>query len=122
MNFYEKELRKFFDKNNEIYNKKYFNRSVIGNINEDIVVKISFAKNGVSNEYPAFRIEIFNKKSGKIDEELMVFSILLNGCSEHPTIYIKEYSATDVRWYKEPTDFDIEIITKAINNYISAFE
>ena len=73
MTLFEKELKNMFDSSDLIKEKAYSGKSMIGRLDEDLRVKMSFVTTGVADVYSALRVKIINRTEGEVDSELFKF-------------------------------------------------
>ena len=73
MTLFEKELKNMFDSRDLIKEKAYSGKSMIGRLDEDLRVKMSFVTTGVADVYSALRVKIINRTEGEVDSELFKF-------------------------------------------------
>ena len=90
MTIFEKELKNMFDSNDLIKEKAYSGKSLIGRLDEDLRVKMSFVRTGVADVYSALRVKIINRAEGEVDSELFKFADIIEKLSLAPTVKLRK--------------------------------
>ena len=129
MDFFEQEMKKLFGDSKVIRDAKYFDKTLIGNIDGELRVKLQFAATEpVADYYNALRLKIINRTDGLIDAEAFRFADILRDSpglkksSQETGIHIWEYRG-EADWYGyHPTAEDYRKIADTINDYISMYQ
>ena len=120
MNLFEEEMRSFFKDDTILAGKVYYEKMVIGCLNDTTVVKVHFENFCYADHYTGFKVEIINKQCGAVDVQCFQWSHLINGTSgkkdKHPCLWVCD----GVPQWKDYTlsTMDKKNIMKTIINYI----
>lgn len=115
MTFFEEEMRKLLEEDKILTMKVFCDKFVIGKLNDDINVKISFENFGMGNTYYGLLVEVINKIKGPIDKQTFRFSHILD---KNPRISV-EPSKTS--WIQGMTEYEQNQVMRIIYNYISLY-
>ena len=66
MNFYEQEMRKFFQDDTTIKDQRYCGKTLIGKLDDELRVKLQLISTGVRDNYNAIRAQIINRTEGQV--------------------------------------------------------
>ncbi len=118
MNLYEAELQKMVRGIPFIQRYTLAGRTLLGSLDKELRVKISFVTTGIAEHYDALKIRIINRTDGEVDAHLVKFKdILLHG----KNIVIDEDSDGPSWGLKKPLQSDYIKITQFLHNYLSYF-
>ena len=128
MTFFEQEMRKFLDGNEMLTKMVFCDKMVIGKLDKNVNVKISFNNFGVANNYAGMKVEIINKLLGNIDTQTFKFGDIIdttnNGERKRITI-VQPHICVNMDgaiWVgTNMGEEDREKIMKIIMDYISLF-
>lgn len=128
MNFYEQEMRKFFQDDTTIKDQRYCGKTLIGKLDDELRVKLQLVSTGVRDNYNAIRAQIINRTEGQVDCETFKFSDILG---ENPAyvnnpmakdIYIWEYN-DKASWYGyRPTQAEMDMVADTISGYLWTYQ
>ncbi len=121
MTFFEKELHRLFDDSEKLSEDTVFaGKTMITKIGEDLRAKVQFVSTNVSAQYDALRLTIINRREGKVDSETFKFNDIL-GMKDGRAPHIWE-DGQRVDWYiYHPTAYDYNLISDAVEDYISMY-
>ena len=121
MSFFEKELHRLFDDSECISADAIFaGKTMITKIGENLRAKVQFVNNHISGQYDALRLTIINRNKGTIDCETFKFSDII-GMKGDRAPHIWDDSER-VGWFiYKPTAYDYNLISDAIEDYISMY-
>jgi len=125
MDFFEKEMRKMFEKNENILDKKFIGKTMIGRLDEDLRIKLSFVTTGVKDHYTAIKLQIINRQEGEVDSEVIKFADVIgkqrmrNGEMIEPHMWV--YSQNP-EWYVPITENQREQIADAVESYAVMYQ
>lgn len=138
MSFFEKELRETFGYVSHIVEKRYFGKTMMGNLDSTpgILVKMSHLKEDKSTEdchnyekYVGYLIEVIDRKTGLIDSQSFLYEDFDKGV--HTDIlgttfiypYIIFYPKYDdkAKWYCQIGNQERHNMITAISTYLSFF-
>lgn len=120
-NIFERELYKIFG-DDTLAGTVIQGKSLIGKIDNDLRAKISWWDRSVKDSYDNLRVEIINRKEGKVDTKAFDLTDILgtkkvrSDLTVHPHIW----SYREAEWYGyTPTDEDRQRIWEVISEYIN---
>lgn len=73
MNFFEKEMRQMFDAADNISDKKFIGKTMIGKLDDELRVKLQLISTEISKHYDAIQVSIINRTEGVIDKQNICF-------------------------------------------------
>lgn len=126
MNFFEKEMRMMFGNTNIIQNPKFVGRTMLGQLDDDLRVKLQFISTFVSKNYDAIQVSIINRTDGVVDKETMKFGDIIGlkndpcGNKVHP--YMWEQSDKAAYWYIPVSISDKAQISDAVLDYVGMYQ
>ena len=121
MTFYEKELHKLFGDSEKLSEDTVFaGKTMITKIGENLRAKVQFVNTNISGQYDALRLTIINRSEGTIDSETFKFSDIIGMKGDRdPHIWD---DGERVGWFiYKPTAYDYNLISDAIEDYISMY-
>lgn len=126
MTFFEKELKNFFSKDILIGDKVYFDKTLVGRLNETTNIKVCLETRGYADHYYGLVITVINKAHGTIDEAYIKFSDVWGTFVMAPNnmnYHIRFFRSDDINWYgKAPTRKQIDEYMQTVSNYIQLYK
>ena len=121
MTFFEKELHRLFDESERISADTVFSgKTMITKIGDDLRAKIQFVNLNVLDHFDALKLTIINRHEGTVDSETFKFSDII-GIKGEISPHIWQNGAR-IAWYGyQPTAYDYNLISDAIEDYISMY-
>ncbi|HHV13010.1 MAG TPA: hypothetical protein GXX75_22310 [Clostridiales bacterium] len=128
MSYFEQELRRLFENDTSITDKRFVGRTFFGKLTDNLRVRIEFVTLGTADHYEAIKATVINRNDGPVDALTLRFSDLLgkkmvsnqnfrNGI----TPYIWKYE-DKIEWYVyKPTNADYDQISGTLNDYLDVF-
>ena len=127
MNFFEQELRKLFDREDQYGDTKFVGRACYKQIAETTNAKMEFVELGHGNHYSAIRVTIIDKNDGQIDNNLIRFRDLFGDKPIRPNSadmtapHIWTYDGK-TEWYGyQLTPEDYEMISDEVYEHLEVF-
>lgn len=125
MTFFEQEMRRLFGSNMFLHDKKFCDKTLIGKLDGDLRIKLSFIATEISNQYNAIRLKVINRMDGEIDAQTFRFADII-GSQRRPGLTdidpcIWEYG-NDIRWYIPVSSAACQQIADTISDYISIYQ
>lgn len=77
MNFYEKELRAMFERDQAIKDKQFAGRVLLGRLGDKLLVKVQFIPSLAADHYNALQVILLNRGKGFVDKENFLFRDLI---------------------------------------------
>ena len=114
MNVFEEFLRELFTGEPTIREANYCGRSVIGKVDDQIIVKITLVSTERSQKIDAILCTILNRY-GVIDKQMYLFSEMIRSCP------VLRESDGDAGFEEKFSEFDIERIRQVVLGYIGKF-
>ncbi len=126
MNFFEGELRQMFGNTESISDAKFVGRTMLGKLDDDLLVKAQFISTNISKHYDAIQISILNRTDGVVDKETMVFGDIIGTkmtrCSDKVNPYMWEESVGKAFWYTPLTISEKAQISDTVLDYVEMFQ
>ena len=126
MNFFEGELRQMFGNAKSISDAKFVGRTMLGKLDDDLLVKAQFISTYVSKQYDAIQVSILNRTDGVVDKETMLFGDIigpqLTKCSDKVNPYMWEESTGKAYWYTPLTISEKAHISDTVLDYVEMFQ
>ena len=121
MTFFEKELHRLFGDSERLSADTVFSgKTMITKIGENLRAKVQFINTNVSGNYNALLLTIINRNEGKVDSETFTFKDII-GMKGDLSPHIWEDGAR-IDWYiYKPTDYEYNLISDTIEDYISMY-
>ena len=123
MTFFENELKKMFDSCDFITDKTYSGKTMLGKLDDDLRIKISFVTTGYADHYTALRVRIINRTDGEVDSETFKFGDIIGKqktAIDRIDPYIWSYRGED-KWYIPITNNQRELIADTVTDYASMY-
>ena len=123
MTTFEKELKKMFGSCDFITDQTYSGKTMLGRLDDDLRIKISFVTTGYADHYSALRVKIINRTEGEVDSETFKFGDIIgkqNTSISRIDPYIWSYNGKD-EWYLPITDSQRELIADTVTDYASLY-
>ena len=126
MNFFEGELRQMFGNAKSISDAKFVGRTMLGKLDDDLLVKAQFISTYVSKQYDAIQVSILNRTDGVVDKETMLFGDIIGPkftkCSDKVNPYMWEESTGKAYWYTPLTISEKAQISYTVLDYVEMFQ
>jgi len=126
MNFFEGELRQMFSNAESISDAKFVGRTMLGKLDDDLLVKAQFISTNISKHYDAIQVSIINRTDGVVDKETMVFGDIIGTkmtrCSDKVNPYMWEESVGKAFWYTPLTISEKAQISDTVLDYVEMFQ
>lgn len=126
MNFFEGELRQMFGNAESISDAKFVGRTMLGKLDDDLLVKAQFISTYVSKQYDAIQVSIINRTDGVVDKETMLFGDIIGPkftkCSDKVNPYMWEESTGKAYWYTPLTISEKAQISDTVLDYVEMFQ
>lgn len=126
MNFFEGELRQMFGNAESISDAKFVGRTMLGKLDDDLLVKAQFISTYVSKQYDAIQLSIINRTDGLVDKETMLFGDIIGQKNTNITgrvnPYMWEESSGKAYWYTPLTISEKAQISDAVLDYVEMFQ
>lgn len=126
MNFFEGELRQMFGNAKSISDAKFVGRTMLGKLDDDLLVKAQFISTYVSKQYDAIQVSILNRTDGVVDKETMLFGDIIGPkftkCSDKVNPYMWEESTGKAYWYTPLTISEKAQISDTVLDYVEMFQ
>lgn len=126
MNFFEGELRQMFGDAENISDPKFVGRTMLGKLDDDLLVKAQFISTYVSKHYDAIQVSIINRNDGVVDKETMIFGDIigmkLTRCSDKVNPYMWEESSGKAYWYTPISLTEKAQIADTVLDYVGMFQ
>jgi hypothetical protein len=128
MNYFEQELRRLFENDPAIFDKRFIGRAFFGKLIDSLRVRVEFITMGTADHYEAIKATVINRTDGPVDAVTLRFSDLLGrkavsnpNFKEGVTPYIWRYG-DKTEWYVyQPTKADYNQISATINDYLDIY-
>lgn len=128
MNYFEQELRRLFENDASISDKRFVGRIFFGRLTDSLRVRVDFVTMGTADHYEALKATVINRNDGPVDALTLRFSDLLGRkVVSNPNFkdgifpYIWKYG-DKIEWYAyKPTKADYDKLSEALNNYFDVF-
>ena len=124
MNFFEKELRYMFEKNELFADAKFFGNCMLAKLGDDLRIKVQFEDGVVANHYNGIKAEIINRTDGVVDREVLNFGDIIglrNGyCGGKAEPYVWRYN-NDIDWYYPVSTAEKQKIASAVAQYAEMY-
>lgn len=101
-------------------NTTYFNKTCYGEIDKDLRLKAYIDTTGHAGHYTCIRLQVINRIDGVVDKMTIHFTDIWetrDGIIPH--IYTDRY---DEYWRLTPNIYEMRVLCKAVNDYISVFK
>ena len=122
MTFFEKEMKELLSKDTLLTNVVYNDKMAIGQLNKNVVVKISFETGIYADHYYGVLVKIINKEAGVIDSNFFNFNNTINS-DDNKNFYIWHSSKSGTDWYSDrPTATQKNEFMKVIYSYIKLYQ
>ena len=117
------ELRKIIEHSNELFDTTFFGDICYGKLVGDRhVVRLRFEDDKVRNEYNSIEITVIHKLHGKVDSQVIRFKDACNWKGRSDYMFISRANGGQFWYYSDGfTDEDYELLTKAVDSYLSLF-
>lgn len=126
MNFFEGELRQMFGNAESISDAKFVGRTMLGKLDDDLLVKAQFISTNISKHYDAIQVSIINRTDGVVDKETMLFGDIigtkLTKCSDKVNPYMWEECVGKAFWYTPLTISEKAQISDTVLDYVEMFQ
>ena len=126
MNFFEGELRQMFGDAENISDAKFVGRTMLGKLDDDLLVKAQFVSTHISKHYDAIQVSILNRTDGVVDKERMLFGDIIGQkftkCSDKVNPYMWEESTGKAYWYTPISITEKANIADTVLDYIGMFQ
>ncbi len=126
MNFFESELRQMFGNAENISDAKFIGRTMLGKLDDDLLVKAQFVSTHVAKQYDAIQVSILNRTDGVVDKETMVFGDIIGTkmtrCSDKVNPYMWEESVGKAFWYTPLSITEKAQISDTVLDYVEMFQ
>ena len=126
MNFFESELRQMFGDAENISDAKFIGRTMLGKLDDDLLVKAQFVSTHVAKQYDAIQVSILNRTDGVVDKETMVFGDIIGTkmtrCSDKVNPYMWEESVGKAFWYTPLSITEKAQISDTVLDYVEMFQ
>lgn len=128
MNYFEQELRRLFENDAAISDKRFVGRAFFGKLTDNLRVRVEFVTLGTADKYEAIKANIINRNDGPVDALTLRFSDLPGKkMVSNPNFrdgiapYIWKYG-DKIEWYVyKPTKADYDQISESLNDYFNVF-
>ena len=123
MNFFEQEMRRFFEDCDFISDQKYTGRTMLGRLDDELLVKATLGSTHIADHYNAVRIKILNRGDGEVDSETVRFGDVIgkvNQYGEKVDPYIWD-GGNQIGWYTPVSDEQKQNISDALTDYVSMY-
>lgn len=77
MNFFEQQMRQMFGDTDIIREPKFIGKTMIGKLDDELLVKLQFISTFNSTEYNAVQASVINRTEGVVDNQTFEFSDLI---------------------------------------------
>lgn len=116
MNFFQKELRRFFDNRPEFENASYIGRACYVPLDRGLRLKAQFIEQGYANHYYALRLQVINDEQN-VDNLVLNFKDFWNTNSQK---YI--WDSGETCWYcGSPTRNEIDSLVDDVCEFVSVY-
>ena len=126
MNLFEGELRQMFGNAENISDAKFIGRTMLGKLDDDLLVKAQFVSTHVAKQYDAIQVSILNRTDGVVDKETMVFGDIIGTkmtrCSDKVNPYMWEESVGKAFWYTPLSITEKAQISDTVLDYVEMFQ
>lgn len=126
MKFFEGELRLMFGNNSIIHDPKIVGRTLLGKLDDDLLVKLQFVSTSISKHYDAIQMSIINRTDGVVDKETMLFGDIIGLKNDHGTPnvnpYMWEESSHKAYWYTPVSITEKAQIADTVLNYVGMYQ
>lgn len=126
MNFFEGELRQMFGNAKSISDAKFVGKTMLGKLDDDLLVKAQFISTYVSKQYDAIQVSIINRTDGVVDKETMLFGDIIGQKNTNITgrvnPYMWEESVGKAFWYTPLTISEKALISDTVLDYVEMFQ
>ena len=126
MNFFEGELQRMFGGNGIIHDPKIVGRTLLGRLDDDLLVKLQFVSTEVHKHYDAIQISILNRTEGVVDKETMLFGDIIGTkmtrSSDKVNPYMWEQSVDKAYWYTPVSISDKAQIADTVLDYVGMYQ
>ena len=126
MNFFEGELRQMFGNAESISDAKFVGKTMLGKLDDDLLVKAQFISTHVSKQYDAIQVSILNRTDGVVDKETMLFGDIIGqkntGITGRVNPYMWEESVGKAYWYTPLTISEKAQISDTVLDYVEMFQ
>lgn len=128
MNYFEQELRRLFENDQAISDKRFIGRAFFGKLTDSLRVRVEFVTLSTADHYNAIKATVINRNDGPVDSLTLRFSDLFgkkqvsnSSFRDGISPYIWKYG-DKIEWYVyKPTKEDYEQIFKDLNDYFDVF-
>ena len=126
MNFFEGELQRMFGGNDIIHDPKIVGRTLLGRLDDDLLVKLQFVSTEVHKHYDAIQISILNRTDGVVDKETMLFGDIIGTkmtrSSDKVNPYMWEEGIGKAYWYTPVSISDKAQIADTVLDYVGMYQ
>ena len=123
MGFFENEMRCIFGDRDWITEKKYTGKTMLGRLDDNLLVKASFITTEVADHYDALKVKIINRNDGEVDCQVFRFGDIIGtiptACGKIPP-YMWTYHG-EPSWYVPVSEEQKESIAETVTDYISMY-
>ena len=129
MNFFEQELRKFFEKNNGFERVNFIGKACYGTLGDKTRMKLEFVTMGTHLKYEGIKATVLDKRDGVIDSLVLKFTDIWGkkklsnpNFREGMEPHVWVYNGT-AEWYAyEPTASDYKTFSNSVKEYAELFK
>ena len=125
MNFYEKEMRTMFGKNDLLTDMKFVGKTLLGKLDEDKLLKLQLKSTEIDGHYDAILATVFNKNEGAIDKQTFHFSDIVGmyDCGDGSPIspYMWDYNGKS-QWRTPINNTQKSEIASTVLDYAGMFQ
>lgn len=118
MTIYEQELQKMIQGIPFIQRYTLAGKAILGSLDKDLRVKISFITTGIARYYDALKIRIINRTEGEVDAHVVKFKDILSNGKD---IAIEEISGGFSWGLNKSLLSDYAKINQCLHNYLSYY-
>lgn len=124
MNFFEQELRKVCALSEYIEHPKFVGRACVFRLSGDLVGKLEFIPQKISNHFDTLRLSVISRSEGQIDSQVINLTELL-GKKQHYDSIVEPHIWSDngrPRWFGFTSNgHDYTAMAESADNYLSCF-
>ena len=125
MNFFEQQMRQMFGDTDIIREPKFIGKTMIGKLDDELLVKLQFISSFNSTEYTAVQASVINRTEGVVDNQTFEFSDLIgiqifdSGEKVEPHMWERGGNSD---WFIPVTDAQKEQIACAVLDYVGMYQ
>lgn len=124
MNFYEKEMRRMFGGSDIISDAKFCGKTMLGRLDDELLVKLQIVSTYIANQYDAVRATIINRRDGEVDNQTFKFSDII-GMQQNSMGNVSPHiwdCDGKPKWYISVTNSAKEQIADTILDYVEMYQ